>query len=298
MKRKNLTLTLLCLFTLIFLYAAASICYKFKEAVGKEEECCESFENDSSGILNIEINLPIELDFKTKAQIYEIREEYVSQYPQLAPKNYRPCDDIFGQIEDNKPWWGMEGQFFYGSGEKSIAGLSEESRFILNPYLLVGVDEGRAYIVNNPKLKPKAFYPEPKTLIWKKSCPCAKVTYDITKYWKNSSAYGYFSVTEKNLNLIAYNARDLGYNYFYLVPDKSPNIISGNKTTQAVPINYFFHKGGSCGHPQGCNNMSPDDANFWFEVKRLPARIYTKLWKNQPKNSKEKADMIFIINLI
>lgn len=254
--------------------------------------------NESSDILNLEINPLLEFDFKTRAEMYDIRKKYVGQYSQLGPKNYRPSDAVFGQIEDNKPWWGMEGQFFYGPGEKSIVGLSEESRFIVNPYLLVGLDEGHAFVISDPRLTPKAFYPIPKELMWKKSCPCAKVIYNINKYWRDSSVYNYHSATEKRLDLIAYNARDLGYSYFYLVPDKSHSIVSGNKTTQAVPINFFIHKGGSCGYPEGCNNMSPDDSNFRFNIEKLPARLHIKLWRSQPKDVKQNPDMIFIIDLV
>ena len=47
---------------------------------------------------------------------------------------------MFGQVEDGRPWWGIEGQYFHGPGQRSIEGPSEESCFVLNPFLLVAVD--------------------------------------------------------------------------------------------------------------------------------------------------------------
>ena len=83
--------------------------------------------------LDIKLNPMIELDFKTKDDIYRIRREYVFQYPQLVQADYRPEESVFGQIVDNKPWWGIAGHFYYGSGKNSIEGPSEESRFIVTP---------------------------------------------------------------------------------------------------------------------------------------------------------------------
>jgi hypothetical protein len=44
-----------------------------------------------------------------------------------------------------------------------------------------------------------------------------------------------------------------------------------------------LHKGGSCGFPGGCNNMSPDHpAVQEIKIQKLPALLEVFLWKKQP----------------
>ena len=77
----------------------------------------------------------IKLDLMKKTEILELREKYVSEYPELLNAAYKPSEDVFGQVEDGKPWWGILGISYYGSGQKSIEGPSKDSRYIINPFL-------------------------------------------------------------------------------------------------------------------------------------------------------------------
>ena len=72
--------------------------------------------------LDIPLQSPIELDFATQAEVFRLRTEAVFKYPDLIIGGYRPANSVFGQIEDGLPWWGTLGNFYYGSGEKSIEG--------------------------------------------------------------------------------------------------------------------------------------------------------------------------------
>jgi len=85
----------------------------------------------------MDIAAPAEFDFKSKAEILDWRKEAVMRHPELIQGKYEPSDAVFGQIADRASWWGIEGEFFHDSGAKSIEGVSEESRFVLNPFLLV-----------------------------------------------------------------------------------------------------------------------------------------------------------------
>ena len=246
--------------------------------------------------LKITINPMVELDFKSKDEIYAIRKEAVSRYAELAPKDYAPLGAIFGQIENNKPWWGMVGQSFFGPGEKSIVGPSEESRFLMNPFLLVGLTDINAYIIDDKNLTPQGNYPVPSNLIWNKGNSTATVTYEVTNYWKVGKRYHYQSADTHTFELIAYNARDLGFNYLYIVPDKSKNILSSSGGL--VLLGQYIHCGGSCGYPGGCNNMSPEQRELQIKVDQTPATLYMKLWKNKPSGSEQAADMIFVIEMI
>lgn len=252
---------------------------------------------NNSYSLDVKINPMIELDFKTKAEIYELRKKHVLQYPQLIKGDYQPSEEVFGGIEDGRPWWGMLGFCYYGNGERSIEGLSVHSRFIVNPYLLVGLDEGWAYRVKDKKLKPKAIYPRPTKLIWEEHRSWAKVTYDVKRFWKEARKYGFIRAKEHTFDLIAYNARDLGFSYLYVDTEESKNIVSLNKEDEALFIPFMIHLGGSCGYPGGCNNMSPDAPEFVIKVKRLPAQAYIKLWRSKPETTRQTPDMVFIIEM-
>jgi hypothetical protein len=256
------------------------------------------YSEENGHTLQITINPMMDLDYKTKNEIYEIRKQVALQYPGLVKKDYTPSSEVFGQIEDGKPWWGMVGHSYFGPGEKSIVGPSEESRFIVNPCLLIGLSDINAYIVHDKSLTVEGIYPEPINLSWSANCLFAKVKYDVSSFWQKAKRYRYKSAETHELELVAYNARDLGFNYLYLVPEKSENVISFSPSTTPVFIKQFIHCGGSCGYPGGCNNMSPDQPELRIKVDNVPAAAYIKLWRNNPQDVNQPADMVFVIDMI
>jgi len=244
--------------------------------------------------IDIPINPMIELDFMTKAQVLALRRKYIAAYPGLAPSDYKPQEAVFGQITDNRPWWGILGISYYGNGKSSIEGPSEESRFICNPYLLVGLTEVNAHIVRGSSLAARPIYPVPVSLTWygRKS---AQATYDTGEYWRLQREYRYSDAGKKDFYISAYNARDLGFNYIFIDQDRSRNLILAKPMADPGPITQFIHCGGSCGYPQGCNNMSPHQDELLIAVKAVPALVHFKLWRKQPKNARAQADMDFAI---
>lgn len=249
----------------------------------------------SKEFINLVINPTIELDFKNKREILDLRKRYVLQYPQLIKGNYIPSEAVFGQIQDKKPWWGTLGLSFYGDGQDSIKGNSEESRFIANPFLLVGIDECAAHKRLNLQ-NAIELYPKPVELSWSTDKTIVKATYKVSDFFQKDEQYGCPTIKNRGLDLIAYNARDMGYNYLYFDPRKSENI--GNYSNEAVPIIQYIHCGGSCGYPGGCNNMSPTDPHMSFNIIYIPAVIHLKLWKQKPANPDKQADMEYVIKMI
>jgi hypothetical protein len=245
--------------------------------------------------LTIAINPLVELDFKTKSEVYELRKGYVRQYPELAIPGYRPSEQIFGQIEDKKGWWGISGISCYGPGEKGIEGLSEESRFLVNPYLLVGVVENNAHIVSKDGSYCSANYPKATKVFWHRSHYWAKATYNVSDYIAVAKQYRYSDPNA--LYLVAYNARDYGFNYFCIDLDKTVGVDESNFSREPLPLNQFIHCGGSCGYAGGCNNASPTEGHMVINVVSLPAWVYVKLWKAAPVAATQDADMIFIVEL-
>ncbi len=260
--------------------------------------CCDACGASGDDLMRVEIQPMAELDFMTRDGIFDMRRAAVLRYPALCGPGYEPSREIFGRILDGKPWWGMLGLCYYGAGDRSIAGLSEESRFILNPFLLVGLDEGHAYKINDPDWVPQEIYPVPVSLVWKKDRSFAQVTYDVSSF--SLAAFPHISewVEKRSLGLIAYNARDMGFSYMYVSGKKSKNVVPSNLSREALSIPFILHCGRSCGYPGGCNNMSPDAPAFMIKVNALPASAYIKLWNNKPKNTRQAADMIFVIEMI
>lgn len=260
------------------------------------------FPMDTAEVLPITLNPPVEFDYKAKNEIYAMRKHYVAQYPELAnalvKSGYAPSEDIFGQITDGKPWWGLLGLSYYGPGEKGIAGESEESRFLINPYLLVGLNEAHGYIVNDQKLPPIPIYPRPISLVWDKKRSLAKARYDVTSCWQKKRKYHISTEYNKGFELVAYNARDFGFKYLYIDPQKSTNIIGCPLMSGPQLIQQFIHCGGSCGYSGGCNNMSPSQPELLIKLLNAPALAYIKLWRDQPSSPAQPPDMVFVIEMI
>lgn len=245
--------------------------------------------------LDLPLQAPTELDFATKAEVFRLRTEAVLKHPDLIIGGYRPANAVFGQIEDGLPWWGTLGNFYYGSGEKSIEGLAEESRFILNPYLLVAAEIHSYWdpnlIAENAARQPDfLLYCAPSQLRWQPRVAYAEVLYSAQCVQQAPSRF---------FDLIAYNARDLNLNYIYVSYTDSVNITKFDQPTAAYAIPHFIHRGGSCGYPGGCNNMSPPSPEIdSLEVTGYPAQVVIWLWSRRPASleAAPAPDLIFVIH--
>lgn len=240
--------------------------------------------------VDIEIQPPIELDWKTKAEILQARQDAVMQHPALLTNAYAPSEEVFGQIVDGLPWWGIYGQFFYGSGEQSIAGVSEETRFILNPYLMVAAEfypwwSGR---IAEQQLETYQLICNPEELIWYPQNRKAEVTYNALCIQKGQA----FS-----FGLIAYNARDLNLNSIYVYYLDSLNITKSDAPTIPIKIPQYIHQGNSCGYPGGCNNMSPYTPELdELHILDFPAHLVVWLWNSVNASLQQDPDMIWTIH--
>lgn len=243
----------------------------------------------------IEVNPLSSLDFKTRREIYELRKEFVRLHPDIAA-DYEPSR-VFESIEDGKPWWGFAGWDHFGPGARSNEGLSTQSRYINNPYLLVGLSEH--FILWNilgaggedaPRLLPAS-------IEWRSDMAQAAARYEVRGYFdfldRVTHGFGH------ELQLIGYNARDFDLNYLWVDGERSSNIAWQSDGVHAVQIPQYIHCGGSCGKPETCcNNMSPAPSkNFRFVVKDLPAKIHVALWREKPYSTDERPDMAFVIEM-
>ena len=263
--------------------------------------------------LEIAINPPESLNGFTKAKVDQIRTKMVLQHPELISGTYKPSDAVFGQIVDGKPWWGLIGEFFYGQGQNSTYGYSEESRFILNPFLLASPElygftfyEGghfhwrkdiSAHMLEQAKFP---FFCQPYNLKWYPQSGTAEVTYSISNYLNLLNKYTVHPLEverDGTFELIAYNARDLGYNYVFIPPSGSINISNDNGDLKGpIELRQFIHCGNSCGYPGGCNNMSPSvPETDNLRITKLPAQLQLIFWRHYPESVNEPADMTYTI---
>jgi len=241
-------------------------------------------------VVDIGLRPPVEFDFKTRADVLRLREEAVRQHVELISGAYSPAETIFGQIEDNRPWWGLTGYFYYGSGDQSIEGPSEESRFLLNPFLLVGADFYHDWkgLSESEILRPGfALDCAPTQLRWYPRERRGEATYDAQCVARTNS---------RLFDLIAYNARDLNLNYLYVSYADSRNISKPDPPASAYAIPHYLHRGSSCGYSGGCNNMSPPTPEIdALQIDGFPAQVVIWLWQRKPNAISQAPDMVFVI---
>lgn len=256
----------------------------------------------------LQINPIQDLNYKSKLDILNMRANAINVYRALLIGQYNATPAVFGEITDGKPWWGMAGQYIWGEGPRSIEGMSEESRFILNPFLLVGANPWTAMIWNKEKITEDDLrrydFPYtwlPQSLRFWPSAKMGQVVYDVTGY--NQRLRQYADKIEKgdennHFGLVAYNARDFGYDYMFISPTQSANIENTDKNKDVVQIRHYIHTGDSSKYPGGCNNMSPAMAQIDDIVyTKLPARATVYLWKQRPPSVTAKPDLTFVVDL-
>ena len=241
--------------------------------------------------------------------MYSLRKAAANRQPQLLAVPYEPSWVVFYQIEGNIPWWGMRGEFYDGPGQQSINGPSEESRFILNPYLLVAAEFyglsiwGEDNFWDTQRITAQdldrpdfPFTCQPQDLRWWPHASRAEVTYDVTGCLARLNRWTKRPHTLANavVSLTAYNARDLNLNYIQLVQSDSDHLQLSVPFDTPIAEPEFIHRGGSCKYPGGCNNASPDVPQFDnITLSALPARLTVHLWKDQPLSPRQPPDMTF-----
>jgi len=258
----------------------------------------------------VKLNAPAELNSQTKAEILAKREKYLRQWHSLYAGKYEPSPSVFQNIEDHKNWWGMHGAFVWGQGPRSIEGQAEESRFILNPLLLVGVNSATAQICKIDKINENdlddpnfPFCWTPTALSFYPEMSLAQVIYSVSNFNKeiklreDKLRFNPDLVKLNRFGLVAYNARDFGFQYMYADIAKSINIVNTSGCSNPILIKQLIHCGNSSKYPGGCNNMSPAMPEIdRFAITNLPARACVYLWKSQPGSIIDKPDFTFYID--
>lgn len=263
-------------------------------------------EQAKAATIDIPIRGPVSLNYMNMSQVYKLRSDAVLQHKSLLADSYEPSDEIFGQCENKKPWWGIWGMYIFREGQKAPEGPSKESMQILNPFRLIAAEANSVGLLNPATITDADMRNPSFPFLWESGpvridpkTATASVTYYVSAFNENLKKWPSKLRTNlfvKGFALIAYNARDFGFRYMYLDPKRSINVRRWPQT-EAQQITQFLHCGGSCGFPGGCNNMSPfirelDDNRF----TDLPAKAVIKLWKTEPDSVSQAADFTYFIN--
>ncbi len=216
----------------------------------------------ANDVENIIINRPIELSYKSKQDIYNIRKFYVAKSIFARP-DYEPSEEVFGGIEDYKPWISMDWGFDSNSPNRVLEtnGPSSHSRSLINPSLPAIID----YPFSIPRI-PEYIndYTQMPQIMVPISAVYLKPQKEVDITYRNlipSRGGGAYQIT-------AINARDMGYNYMYLDKSKSTYNIkfmsNDNLSTSVKEITDFIHLGEACGVQGGCNNWSVSREDMQF----------------------------------
>lgn len=250
--------------------------------------------------VNIKINQMECFSGKTKQEIYDIRKKYVAKSI-FKSKNYEPSDEVFGQIEDGLPWRSIFTELCVDSPISETKGFSEESRFINNPALLIGLRNASGTLISKAKENGEPTYYCFSTMGY--FMP-DKITYSknnniITVYYNDlhNIPMKYISYYFETIN-----AQDFGYKYgkMYTTDKISFKNENDNISTRIYKFQDCIHKGDSCGVEGGCNNCSPYIEGYEFTpllafYNKEKKVIDFKLWKEEPTDENVAADINYRI---
>lgn len=239
-----------------------------------------------SGKINIPLNPMVEFSGMNVNEILSMRKSAVNNSKIFSYiSDYRPNPDVF-QIEDGLQWISAYEISCNGVGQPNIGkGPSRESIAILNPELMYYVSILNFEFSKHNKPCSPTDYLIPYKVEYDGDTNTISAYIDFQSL-KNKM--GYFV----NTVLSDANTHDLGYNYASAVSSQNIRYKSENNlSNQIIQTRGFYHRGGSCGLPEGCNNYSPYEPAYEFYITELPAVIDIKLWKNSPNSVSDKSDL-------
>ncbi len=264
-----------------------------------------------SGPVEIAVVEPVDFDGLSLREVVDLRLARVRALGALVDLAYLPSQTVFGGIADGAPWWGTQGHFFHGPGERSIDGPSEEARLILNPALLIAADFFGLSIWNDsfawdtarigPDQLARGQLPlwlEPAELTWWPRDRRGWVVYRVSGFISelNQWVKRPVSLADTAIALLPLNARDFGMHWMYLAPGQPNTLRQCNHSSEPFRIRSYLHRGGSCRHPGGCNNGSPYQAELdCIHLDQVPAMVEVFLWNEQPEFREARPDFRFEI---
>lgn len=266
--------------------------------------------------IEVDWELSTDLDHSTKQDVYNLRTRRVDERPELLKGPYIPSKTIFGLLVDNLKWWGFDGYYkSIRSGDRanlSSAGKSLRGEEILNPFYLISA-KILTYTVNNPMFQWRnsafpspergncPFWPEKSPVKWVAGERKAEVTYYVSQFIDkletSNCLAGSVKAHRLDIHIDPVNAQDFGLLFLGFSQKESLNISFDRIKKNIFRLNFFYHRGTSCGHPDGCNNISPLVKEFQqINTTALPARLVIMLWEKEPDSASDEPDFRYVMN--
>lgn len=232
---------------------------------------------------NVKINTLTDYNNQSKEQIYKFRNYYVTKSI-FRDRNYVPNAEVFGGIKDDSKWISTKAVACSSGSSRIYKGLSNESKFMNNPEVLVGVDyigQSKKYIACTDDA-----YLNPANLSFAKDKNLFELTYRLPNDEK-----------QRDFKLVGLNARDFGFNYVYC---KRVNNIKfsnemDNVATNVVEFKDSIRVDKSCGVSVGCNRNMAYQEELMFNLTTSPASLELSLWKEKPDSVNKTPDMNFTV---
>jgi hypothetical protein len=240
---------------------------------------------------------------KTVEELMALRTRNAGLFPDLLQGEYKPSPGVF-QIDSKTPWWSLRGYLFRANDLSPTEGLSRESPFFGNPYLLVAPElyGTRMHWSDHRFATAKLFadvfplYQQPASV---KIFPKEKreeIVYNLLNYYNNIKAQldEAWAISDIAFDLNGYNAEDFGYNYLYVEPSGSSNLAKLPAEVIKIDQTLMVKHKGTCA--PACNDIDSPDAMKAFSLKSVPARCRLLLWRNKPTSYLAPHD--FTVDLI
>lgn len=245
------------------------------------------------------VNSPQDFNRLTKNEVYNIRKNFVKK-SLFAKDDYQPNNKVFGGVVDGKPWWGINQIVcspYQNRNFDKTKGISAVSKYINNPNMLIGTMFPFNYASEYDRIgycSSEYAKTIPYEMYYLKNENLIVARYKIDRRILNSYVNWQGRNRHYFLNLTGLNARDLGYKYGYAFMQKNLETTEQYSIgSDIIEFRDYIHTGSSCGHKEGCNNLSPYQNELDYRIISLPAQMTIKLWKNKPINKYVKADIYY-----
>ena len=264
--------------------------------------------NSTTSPFNVPFYEPQSLSGSSKEDISALRAGFVDQQMGVLANAYT-LSSVFDGMPSNFPWLGMTAALAEGPSPHGVDGASFDSRSVLNPYLLIFPDFWGLSIWSGLKLKSASevgysperlvanLYLKPKMIHLDPSARIGTVTYNLREFLASLSSFFEVAPTlsQANFSLNALNARDLGFNYYFLDLPDSKNISNSKQPLKPLLIlDQLAHSYGTCDADIDCVSSVAAPGEFdSIQVDSLPATASINLWKSNPGDDTSNPDMVF-----
>lgn len=224
----------------------------------------------------------------SKNAVIQKRTDAVRRSIVFGNADYTPSPAVF-QIDDGVPWIGAY-EIACNGVEHSPdigAGASRESLGILNPELLFYASIPSFGFKHRGGYCSSVDYLAPYSADYDAYTQTITVRIDASAFYRKNGYYASVLLSDAN-------ARDLGYRYAFASSVSNIRFKdASNLSTRIIGTAGFYHRGRSCGKAGGCNNYSPYERGYHFNVDGVPASLTIKLWKERPSDERKPADMTY-----